>query len=64
MRERRALSVLRKILMSNERPDLKKWSIYAASEIGGPRARAVLSQFAATRPTGTLKKEIKAALAR
>jgi len=64
LRERRALSVLRKILMSDERSDLKKWCVYAASEIGGPGARTVLNQFGATRPTGILRKELKAALAR
>jgi HEAT repeat protein len=64
LRESRALPSLRRILMSKERTDLKKWSIYAASEIGGPKARAILNQFAATNATRVLKKELKAALAR
>jgi len=64
MRETRSLPVLRSILMSDAPAPLKKWCIYAASEIGGPKAHAILKLFAKTHPAGMLKKELEAALSR
>ncbi|MGH9513754.1 MAG: HEAT repeat domain-containing protein [Terriglobales bacterium] len=59
MREDRASSTLGGILMSREPASLKKWCVYALSEIGTVRARAILKKFAATNPRGVLARELK-----
>jgi HEAT repeat protein len=57
-----ALPALRQCLLQKEPRSIKRWSIYALSEIGTDRARKALEEFAATRPTGVLGKELRSAL--
>ncbi|MHB8217050.1 MAG: HEAT repeat domain-containing protein [Candidatus Sulfotelmatobacter sp.] len=59
MQQNRACEGLRRILMSKESTALKKWSVYALSEIGSVRARSILREYAATKPTGVVAKELR-----
>ncbi|HWZ97807.1 MAG TPA: HEAT repeat domain-containing protein [Candidatus Dormibacteraeota bacterium] len=58
----RALPALRKILMSDQKLILRKWCIYAISEIGGTTARRILGRFAKTHPRGTLLDELNSVM--
>lgn len=62
--KQRALPALHKILMSDENLVLRKWCIYAVSQIGGTAAPRILTQFARTRPRGALLNELNSALSR
>lgn len=59
----RALSILGGILKRDEPPELKRWCVYALSEIGGHRARSLLERFEGTKPSGKLRQELREALA-
>jgi len=67
-RERAAIPLLRKILLSNERPGLKVECIYALSMMWSWKgdlktfdsdARKALNKFAGTQPTGKAGRELK-----
>jgi hypothetical protein len=67
-REKVAIPLLRKILLSNERPGLKVECIYALSMMWdwngdlktfSSDARKALNKFAATQPTGKAGRELK-----
>jgi hypothetical protein len=64
MRASRAVPALAKILLGNEKTPLKKWCIYALSEIGNSKSQALLVKFAATKPRGKLAKELSLAFRR
>jgi HEAT repeat protein len=67
-RERAAIPLLRKILLSNERPGLKVECIFALSKMWAwngdlktfnPDARKALNKFARTQPAGKAGRELK-----
>ena len=62
MEEPKAISVMAKILMAEDSPEVKKWCVYALTELGGSETRSILEQFATTTPTGTLADELRLAL--
>jgi hypothetical protein len=67
-REKAAIPLLRKILLSNERPGLKVECIFALSKMWefnddlktfNPNARKALNKFAKTQPTGKAGRQLK-----
>jgi hypothetical protein len=62
IRDKRAIAALREALLGNEAASIKRWCIYALSEIGAERARPILEELAATRPTGAVARELRMAL--
>ena len=64
LRRKRALPALHKILMSERQLELRKWCIYAISEIGGSAAHRILGRFARTRPRGKLLDELNSVMGR
>jgi len=67
-REKSAIPLLRKILLSRERPGLKVECIFALSKMWewnddlktfNPSARKALNEFARTQPTGKADRELK-----
>jgi HEAT repeat protein len=62
IRERRALSVLSRILMSKGHLSLKRSCVYAVSQIPGQKALTILRQFKSTNPRRILLRETEAAL--
>jgi HEAT repeat protein len=45
LRHKEATDPLRRVLMSNESADLKKWCIYALKEIGDNRSLSIVKKF-------------------
>ena len=64
LREPRAVRLMGEILARDDAPEVKRWCVYALSEIGGNKARLILKKLAMTKPTGELGKELRAALSR
>jgi HEAT repeat protein len=64
LREPRTVPLMKKILARDDSPRVKRWCIYALSEIGGAKALGVLKTFALTNPTGEVGEELRAALSR
>ena len=64
MRSATAISSLFNIVTSDEPPSLKKWCIYALSQIGDKRARSHLNQLRARHLKGVAARELKLALHR
>ena len=62
MREPRAVLALGKVLWADDHTSVKKWCVYALSEIGSDRAGSLLKQFEATNPVGVLRRELKSRL--
>lgn len=62
MGDPRSLAVLDRILGRKERPSIKRWCVYALSQIRNPKARSILKKFEATKPTGVVAKELVSAL--
>ena len=62
IRDKRAFPALREALLGKERASIKRWCIYALAEIGAERARPVLEELAATRPTGAVARELRMVL--
>lgn len=56
--------LMQKILHRDDSLEVKRWCVFALSEIGGAKARNALKKFAATNPTGKLAEELRLALAR
>jgi len=59
IRDSRSIPVLERVLMGRDRGSIKRWCVYALSEINSPRALHVLKRLAATTPTGVVAKELK-----
>ena len=59
LKEQRAVRQLTKILADKEPPSLKRWCVYALSEIGGKRANLVLKQLEAAKPRGAIGRELR-----
>ncbi len=57
----RAIEVLEQVLMREEPPSLKKWCIYALSQIGTSRAKVILTKIKEAKPKGMIAKEINLA---
>jgi HEAT repeat protein len=62
MRDPRAVLALGKILSADEHTSIKKWCVYALSEIGSDRAGSILKRFEATNPVAVLRRELKSTL--
>jgi|ERR1035437_60435 HEAT repeat protein len=62
LRDPRAFSVLHDILLGKDPTLVKRWCVYALSEIKGDRAYSMLKKLAATKPTGVMAKELRMAL--
>jgi HEAT repeat protein len=58
----RAISAIERVLMRREPPSLKKWCIYALSQIGTSRAKPILTRIKESKPKGIVAKEINLAL--
>lgn len=58
LRSPRAVGLLRMIALSDQRPTIKKWCVYALGEISGSRALSALQDLAAEHPSGTLEVEL------
>jgi HEAT repeat protein len=56
--------LMQKILHRDDSLEVKRWCVYALSEIGGAKARSALKKFAATNPRGKLAEELRLALSR
>ena len=56
--------LMQKILHGDDSSEVKRWCVFALSEIGGAKARSALKKFAATNPPGKLTEELRLALAR
>jgi hypothetical protein len=57
----RAVAVLERVLMRKEPPSLKKWCIYALSQIGTSKAKMILTRIKEAKPKGIIAKEINLA---
>jgi len=55
---------MKKILARDDSPRVKRWCVYALSEIGCAKALGVLKTFALTKRTGEVGEELRAALSR
>jgi HEAT repeat protein len=58
----RAIAVIDQVMTRDEPSSLKKWCIYALSQIGTSQARKILTRVREAKPKGTIAKEIKLAL--
>jgi HEAT repeat protein len=56
--------LMQKILHRDDSSEVKRWCVYALSEIGGAKARSALKKFAATNPPGKMAEELRLALSR
>jgi hypothetical protein len=57
----RAVAALERVLMQKEPPSLKKWCIYALSQIGTSRAKMILTRIKEEEPKGIIAKEVNLA---
>ena len=57
----RAVATIEQVLMRDEPASLKKWCIYALSQIGTSQARTVLTRVKEAKPRGIVAKEINLA---
>jgi hypothetical protein len=64
MQDAKAIAVIEEVMARGEPGSLKKWCIYALSQIGTSRARKILTRAREAKPNGTIAKEIKLALER
>ena len=64
LREPRTVATMKRILLEDDSPRVKRWCVYALAEIGGAKARNVLKKFALGNPTGEVGEELRAALSR
>jgi len=64
LREPRTVPLMKKILARDDSPRVKRWCVYALSEIGCAKALGVLKTFALTKRTGEVGEELRAALSR
>ncbi len=56
-----AVAAIELVLMRDEPPSLKKWCIYALSQIGTSQAKTVLTRLKEGKPSGIVAKEISLA---
>lgn len=64
VRHPKAVSIMRSILFGDEPIDVKRWCVYALSEIKTKQTHSILHEFAQTKPKGILGREVRTALRR